>query len=364
VAFVRLFVAIPLAGAAFAFSSSSPAGEQAVRFGLLRVASGLREPVHLAAPRGPAGALYVVERRGVVRVIDGSLRPEPFLDVSRRVGTKGLRGLFSIAFHPHYVSNRRFYVFYADRRGEIVVAEYRSDGRRARPASARTILRIRESAGHAHAHYGGQLAFGPDGRLYAGIGDGVSGGAAAQDRSTLLGKLVRIDVDGRAAEPEVVAYGLRNPWRFSFDRATGTLFIGDVGGNTRRALEEVNVLPRASAVPVNFGWDAFEARRRRAPRPVDNEGSLRFPIVSYGHAGKHCSVTGGFVYRGRDLPSFRGRYFFGDFCSGTVWSLRGRVHRVEPLRLTGLSSFGEDAQGELYFLGITLGSVYRLAAAG
>lgn len=340
---------------------SDARGAPALR--LVVAARGLSSPVHVSAPRGERGRLYVVEQPGRIMVVEGGrVRTEPFLDVRPLVRAGGEQGLLSVAFHPRYSQNRRLYVNYTDRNGDTRVVEYRSDGKRALPASARQLLFVKQPYPN---HNGGQVAFGPDGALYVGMGDGGSGGDPenrAQNPATLLGKLVRIDVDAPARR-KIAAHGLRNPWRFSFDRRTGDLWIADVGQD---AWEEIDFLPRRLLrTTVNYGWDAYEGRARFEPKTLA-PGRLVQPIVQYANGpGGRCSVTGGFVYRGSAVPSARGRYFYGDYCSGTVWSVRAAGGKARGLRrerftLKGLSSFGEDARGELYLVGHA-GTVYRLA---
>jgi glucose/arabinose dehydrogenase len=331
----------------------------------LRVfASGLVQPTHVAAPRSEPTRLYVVELAGRIRVlVRGRLRAEPFLDIRNLVTSGGEQGLLSVAFHPRYAQNRRFYVNYTDQRGDTRVVEYRSDGTRAIEGSRRELLFVDQPYAN---HNGGQLAFGPDGRLWVGMGDGGSGGDprnVAQNMSSLLGKLLAIDVDENDPEPRIMALGLRNPWRFSFDRRTGDLYLGDVGQNS---WEEVDYVPRRNLRRLrNFGWDVYEGHavyERKARNPA---GVLVRPIRVYPLSGGHRAVSGGFVYRGSDFPATRGRYFYGDFGSGTVWSLRmigGKVRqfRREPFRVSQLASFGEDARGELYLVSLG-GRIYRLA---
>jgi glucose/arabinose dehydrogenase len=289
---------------------------------------------------------------------NGRLRPTPFLDIRGRVGSDSSeQGLLSMAFHPDYAKNRRFYVDYTDRQGDTRVVEFRSDGRRGLPKTAREILRVKQPFTN---HNGGQLEFGPDGKLYVGMGDGGSGGDPqdnGQDPRSRLGKLLR--TDPLSVRWEMAAYGLRNPWRFSFDRTTGDVYIGDVGQNTR---EEVDFRPRGTP-PANFGWARFEANLKFKDVALDPPSPLVFPIFDYGH-DVGCSVTGGYVYRGRSIPQARGRYFFGDYCSGDVLSLRvvdGKATDVrrEPFSVSSLSSFGEDARGELYLVSLD-GAVYKL----
>jgi glucose/arabinose dehydrogenase len=329
------------------------------------VARGLGPLTTLAAPLSEPGRLYVVEQRGVIRVIErGRVRAQPFLDIHTRVSSGGERGLFSVAFHPNYAKNHRLYVDYTDTAGNTRVVAYRSNGRTAIPSSAREIFYQRQPYAN---HNGGQLAFGPDGLLYIGLGDGGSGGDPnnyAQTFGTKLGKIWKLDVDRPGARPQLVAYGLRNPWRFSFDRATGDLYIADVGQN---AWEEVDYVPRAQlATLMNFGWAVYEGNATYdSSRTLDPRGALVPPVEVYSHdAG--CSVTGGFVYRGKSRPDLVGRYFYGDYCSGIVWSLRiedGKATdmRRETFRIPGLSSFGEDPRGGLY--AVTEGGVvYRIAS--
>jgi glucose/arabinose dehydrogenase len=336
--------------------------QRRVRLRLVRVASGFDSPTHVAAPRNEASRLYVVEQAGRILVLDRGRR-RVFLDIRRLVQSGGEQGLLSVAFHPNYARNRHFYVNYTDNGGDTRVVEYRSNGRRALPGSARRILFVAQPYSN---HNGGQLAFGPDGMLYVGMGDGGSGGDPenrAQNLRTLLGKLLRIDVNRRGADPEIVGYGLRNPWRFSFDRGNGDLYIGDVG---QGRFEEIHYTRRRSAGLENYGWDVYEGRaifEQKEPNPA---GRLVHPIAVYGRAGGNCTVVGGFVYRGRRIPSLRGRYFYGDFCSGIVWSLRVRGGRAttlrrEPFSVDSLSSFGESARGELYLVSLN-GTLYRLAA--
>ena len=320
-------------------------------------------PTHVAAPASERGRIYVVEQAGRIRVaVNGRLRATPFLDIRRLVRSGGEQGLLSVAFHPSYARNRRFFVNYTDRSGHTRVVEYRANTARTRavPSAVKQWLFVRQPYPN---HNGGQLAFGPDGRLYVGMGDGGAGGDPenrAQNMSTLLGKLVRLDVSRPRPSPQIAALGLRNPWRFSFDRASGDLWIADVGQN---AWEEIDWLARARLrALINYGWDVYEGRARFESKDL-SRGALVQPVEVYSHS-LGCSVTGGFVYRGSAVPAARGRYFYGDYCSGIVWSLRlvdGRAPDVrrESFRIEGLSSFGEDARGELYATSLN-GRVYRL----
>jgi glucose/arabinose dehydrogenase len=328
-------------------------------------ARGFDSPVYATAPSSEPGRLYVVEQPGVIRVlVNGQLRAKPFLDIRSLVKSGGEQGLLSVAFHPRYARNHRFFVDYTDRNGDTRVVEYRSNGTAALPKTARRLLFVDQPFDN---HNGGQLQFGPDGRLYVGMGDGGSGGDPgnrAQNLNIRLGKLLRLNVDKRGARWQVAGYGLRNPWRFSWDRLTHDLYIGDVGQN---AWEEVDLrTPSQQRLLNNYGWRVWEGRvRYQAGQQVNPRGVLVFPIAVYSHS-QGCSITGGYVYRGKSVASARGRYFYGDYCSGTVWSLRtsgGKLTsgpRREPFSVGNLSSFGEDAAGELYATSLD-GTVYKLS---
>lgn len=347
---------------------------------LTEVAAGLSGPVFLTAPR-PDARLFVVEQPGRIRVVEnGTLLPTPFLDITDRVSSGGERGLLSVAFHPSYAANGYFYVDYTDRNGDTRIERYRvgADRNRADPASARLILQVAQPFAN---HNGGLVAFGPDGKLYVGMGDGGSGGdplGHGQNRATLLGDILRIDVDagdpyavppdnpfvGQAgARGEIWATGVRNPWRFAFDREAGLLYLADVGQN---ALEEVNVVPAASA-GLNFGWNVMEGSRCFSPAEGCGRTGLVVPVLEYGHA-EGCSVTGGYVYRGSRIPALRGHYFYADYCRGWIRSFRHQggqaLDRREwtPGDVGSVLSFGEDAAGELYVLSAN-GCVYRIDPA-
>jgi glucose/arabinose dehydrogenase len=340
---------------------ASDAGLRAVE-----LARGLDRPVHLAAAPGEPGRLYVVGQGGLIQVLeDGELREEPFLDVGALIttGPKGEpaaeQGLLSLAFAADHDESGRFWVDYTDRDGNVRVVEYRARDGVADPSSARTVLVVEKAK---PIHNGGQLQVGPDGAVYVGIGDDGASQASPQslEPGDLLGKVVRLG-DG---EPQVVAYGLRNPWRFSFDRATGDLWIGDVG---ELDWEEVSVVPHGSAEPVNLGWDAYEGFEvvvwdeggHNEPR---GDGELVWPVATFGRTGGCAAAIGGYVYRGEAIPSLRGRYVYGDFCTGTVWSIDpaepGAVRRELELGTT-IASFGEDEAGELYLVSRT-GTIFRL----
>jgi glucose/arabinose dehydrogenase len=355
------FTALVLAAASLLLGAAVTAsGAPRSTLGLVRVAR-VVQPVFATAPTSEPGRLYIVELPGKIVVLEkGRLRT--FLDIRSIVRSGGEQGLLSLAFDPAYSVNHFFYVDYTDRNGDTRVVRYRSNGAAAVLRSAKPLLFVKDFAPN---HNGGQLQFGPDGRLYWGDGDGGGEGdpyGNGQNLTRPFGKIESLDVRGPRASPRLVAYGLRNPWRFSFDRATGDLYLGDVGQNR---WEEVDFLGRGSTLPANFGWKRFEGLHLYDPSAaLLPRGGYVPPIVEYPHS-QGCSVTGGYVYRGRLVPDLGGRYLFGDFCSGAVWSLQvvdGKAADVrrEPFTVRGLSSFGEDAQGELYVMSVTNGSVYRL----
>ena len=341
---------------------ASSARAEAVR--VVEIASGYDSPVHVTAPRSEPKRLYIVEQRGVIRVIQsGRKRSAPFLDIHTRVGCCGEQGLLSVAFHPKYAKNRKFYVNYTNRNGDTEIVQYRSNGKKAILRSRKLLLRIKQPFGN---HNGGQIAFGPNGLLYIGVGDGGDAGDpgnVSQNMNSRLGKMLTLNVNKRSPKPVIVGLGLRNPWRFSFDRKTGDLYIGDVGQN---AFEEIDFLRKGTKGLINYGWDAFEGNADFEPGNLNPAGKLVGPIATYGRSSG-CSVTGGHVYRGQKVPAMKGRYFYGDFCQGTIWSLKvdssgkARGKKRHPFRVSSLSSFGENARGELFMTSLG-GSIYRLAA--
>lgn len=341
-----------------------------------RVVRGLSMPLHLTAPAGDP-RLFIVEQVGRIRIVKkGVLVAQPFLDIVSKVGSGGERGLLSLAFHPRYAENGYFFVNYTDRNGDTQVERYHvsKDPDVADAASAHAILHVGQPYSN---HNGGHILFGLDGMLYVGMGDGGSGGDPhryGQDRTTLLGKLLRLDVDRgdpyavppdnpfvreTGARPEIWAYGLRNPWRMAFDGPTDLLYIADVGQNK---WEEVNVQP-AKAAGLNYGWNRMEAEHCYG-LPVCVKGGLVLPAVEYDH-GEGCSVTGGVVYRGKQLPFVAGHYFYSDYCNGFLRSFtyeNGVVTNRHSWKVDDLGqvlSFGEDGAGEVYILSGN-GSVYRL----
>ncbi|OLC69911.1 MAG: hypothetical protein AUH78_22545 [Gemmatimonadetes bacterium 13_1_40CM_4_69_8] len=342
------------------------------------VARGLDDPLYLTAPPGDARR-FVVEQGGRIRIIrDGQVLATPFLDLRDSVGAGGERGLLSVAFHPQFARNGWLYVNYTDKHGDTRVKRFTvsADPDRADPTSGKQILFIAQPYAN---HNGGLVMFGPDGMLYVGMGDGGSGGdphGNGQNKRTLLGKLLRIDVDrgdpyaippdnpfvGAAdARPEIWATGLRNPWRFAFDRATGLLYIADVGQNL---WEELDIVP-ASRSGVNYGWNVMEGAHCYGAGGCDATGLP--PALEYDHS-YGCSIIGGFVSRGRASPSLDGQYFFSDYCQGWLRSITYQNGRITSRtvwkvpRLGQVLSFGEDAAGEIYVLSDN-GNVYRIAEA-
>ncbi len=348
------------------------------------VVTGAAAPVDIVAAPGDASRLFVVEQGGRIRILrNGAFAATPFLDVASLIATGGERGLLGLAFHPQYATNGRFFVDYTRASdGATVIAAYRVSTAtldRADPASAQVLLTIAQPFEN---HNGGALRFGPDGYLYIGMGDGGSAndpGNRAQDPNELLGKLLRIDVDGGTpyasppdnafvasglGRPEIFALGLRNPWRIGFDRVTGDLYIGDVGQD--RA-EEIDFPLRGAPAGANFGWRVVEGNRctglsgAKCPSP-----QYVAPILTYEH-GPGCSVTGGVVYRGKRVPALYGRYLYGDYCSGQIFAAvrdadgQWRAEQVLDADQR-IGTFGEDADGEVYWSDLASGALYRMAA--
>jgi cysteine-rich repeat protein len=353
-----------------------------------RVASGLSSPVYVTAPPGDVSRIFIVQQTGAIRILEwGTLLPTPFINLSAKISCCAERGLLSMAFHPQYATNGRFYVDYTDTAGRTVVASYQvsADPDIADPASESILLQVSQPFSN---HNGGQLAFGPGGYLFISMGDGGSGGdpfGNGQSLDTLLGKVLRIDVDGAApyaipptnpfagpGDPgldEIWAYGLRNPWRLSFDELTGDLYVGDVGQNS---FEEIDYQPVTSPGGENYGWNIVEGNGHcfSPPTGCDQTG-LTLPVLEYSHA-EGCSVTGGFVYRGCQMPDLHGRYFFADFCTAFIRSFRivggtatDMMDHTSELAAGGgfsigsISSFGQDARGELYITDLG-GEVFKI----
>ena len=318
-------------------ASPPPATSNSLR--LQTVTAVLSSPVFLTAPTGDVGRLFIVEQGGLIRILnslDGTPRATPFLDVAGLIVTGGERGLLGMAFDPNYAGNGRFYIYYTNTAGDIVIARY---GVSSNPdianAGAQAILKTIAHPTNQN-HNGGMLAFGPDGCLYAGIGDGGGSGdpnGNAQNTNSLLGKILRLDpetgsacgtdnpfANGTGGAPEVWSFGLRNPWRFSFDRSTGVLYIGDVGQDQREEVDAV-VGPNAGQ-GVNFGWNIMEGFACFNPPSGCNSSGLTPPILDYSHDAGACSVTGGYVYRGTLNPAVNGSYFYADYCAGFVRSFQ------------------------------------------
>ena len=388
----------------FALFGAAQAGSaapipQAVSIALKPVAGALQRPVVIASPPDTSGRLFIAEQRGVIKVYDGAkILPAPFLDISSIVNANGNeQGLLGLAFHPDYAVNGYFYVNYTSKSGvgDTVIARYRrSDANPniAGPSPDGILLSIAQPEAN---HNGGDLHFGPDGYLYIATGDGGGGGdrhgaiGNAQDLSSLLGKILRIDVsnantgDGlaydipasnpfasdnnAATRAEIWAYGLRNPWRFSFDALTGDLFIGDVGQGRR---EEIDFQPAARQDAANYGW-----RCREGDQPFNmgtsNCGSAIFtaPILAYSTPTNPCgAVTGGYRYRGSQFPQLSGVYFYADYCTGAIWGAtqNGNTWATSVVLDTSawISAFGEDQNNELYVADLAGGQLYRVVGAG
>lgn len=349
------------------------------------ITSGLDSPVAITHAGDGTGRLFVTQQGGRIMIIEnGALVATPFLDVAALASSGGERGLLSAAFHPAYETNGFFFINYTNLGGDTVVARYsvlEGDPNLANPASATILLVIDQPSSN---HNGGQLQFGPDGFLYIGMGDGGGAGDTsnnAQDPQELLGKMLRIDVDGAlpyeipgtnpfVGDPttldEIWAIGVRNPWRFSFDRLTGDLFIADVGQSN---IEEVDFQPAASTGGENYGWRLMEGSQCFNPAVGCDNGTLTLPIVEYTHA-EGCSITGGYRYRGALAPGLEGAYLFGDYCSGTIWGATengGSWQRSEFLQTSlSFTTFGEDEDGEMYVADDsfgTNGTIYRITTA-
>lgn len=381
-----LFAAL-LAAPGIAQAQEATAWEPA-RFGeaftLTEIVSGLSSPTGFVDPGDGSGRLFIVEQTGAIQVLEnGALLDAPFLDLSDQVSGGSEQGLLGLAFHPDYAENGQFFINYTDLDGNTSIDRYRvsdDDPNLADPESGEQLLFVEQPFRN---HNGGQLAFGPDGFLYIALGDGGSGGDPqnnGQNPATLLGGILRIDIDsptgdlaygipsdnpfadGADGAPEVYIYGLRNPWRFSFDRETGDLYIADVGQN---GMEEITMLPTGEQAGANLGWNRLEGSACFADAACDPDGTV-LPTVEYNHEFG-CSVTGGYVMRGGLIPALDGVYLFGDYCSGLLWGTArdadGAWQTSEPVE-TGLniSSFGQGPDGELYVVDLN-GAVYQVVEA-
>lgn len=339
-------------------------------------ATGFNDPVEIV--HAGDSRLFVVQQSGQIRVLNsnGTVNATNFLNVQPLISTGSERGLLGLAFHPQFATNGFFYINYTNTAGNTVIARYtRSIANQdvADPSSAQILLTITQPFSN---HNGGCLRFGPDGYLYIGMGDGGSGGDPqnnGQNTNTLLGKMLRIDVDsgspysspatnpfvGVAGSDEIYAIGLRNPWKFSFDRQTGDLWIGDVGQNQ---IEEINKVAAGTGAGLNFGWRCYEGNQTY-PATCTSTGPYTMPVAQYTHANSACSITGGYVYRGTTYPNMQGKYFFADYCNsriGYVSNTGGTVTFTNPF--TGnFTSFGEDINGELYIAGVSNGIIYKIS---
>lgn len=381
----RLAGGIGIVAILFTLGSASPASAATVV--LKPVASGLSKPVLVTNAHDGSGRLFIVEKTGKIRVMkNGALLPTPLIDLTSQVSTGSEQGLLGLAFHPSFKTNGLFYVDFTRLNGDTVIDQYRvspTNGNVAVLSSVRHILTVFQPYDN---HNGGNIVFGPDGYLYIGMGDGGSGGDPGnrgQSVNTLLGKLLRINVNGsvgtqqyripsgnpyigKTGRDEIWSLGLRNPWRFSFDRLTGDLWIGDVGQDRYEEIDRSTVAGSARGRGVNFGWRQLEGRHCYNPATGCNTTGKLMPVVEYPHS-EGCSVTGGYVYRGTAIPSLVGRYVFGDYCSGRIWTVaKGAPSPMTKALLMDtnllISSFGEDEHGELYVCDLA-GTVYRFTAA-
>ncbi len=352
----------------------------AIRIDLQPFAEGLDSPVYATGTADESGRLFALEQPGRIRIIgtDGSVATTPFLDIRDRIISGGERGLLGLALHPDFATNGRLFVDYTQAPdGATVISEFQAKGDAADPASEQILLTIPQPFAN---HNGGMVAFDSTGMLVIGMGDGGSGGdpqGNGQNRDALLGKLLRIDVDGgkpyglpkdnpflhaTKARPEIWDLGMRNPWRFSFDRQTGDLFIGDVG---QSSWEEIDS-ERAGTGGLNYGWNLMEGRH--CFQGGCDPSGLTLPVAEYGHDGG-CSVTGGYVYRGSKFPLLVGGYLFSDYCTGTIWALAAVVALANGAAVQAtvgsagfsVSSFGQDDDGELYAVDLS-GRILKVVA--
>ena len=375
----------------------------------LLIADGYKKPVFITSYPNNAKLLYIVEQAGLIKIInDGKKLSRPFFDINKRVVNPNRpgdeRGLLGFAFHPNHTNNGKFYINYMDNDGNTIISEFSTNSElRANHKSERIILKLKQPYGN---HNGGDIQFGPDGYLYISIGDGGKAGDplnAGQDLSSLFGKIIRIDIEQKPygipksnpffgqkdKREEIWAWGLRNVWRFSFDKQTGDKYLADVGQNK---WEEVNFEPASSKGGLNYGWRIMEANHCYDPKEnCPTEGLIK-PIIEYPNDANHpafafriieelsfsetdvegCSVTGGYVYRGQKIKSMQGQYIFGDYCSGNIWTLKvvnGKAinfkNRTEEINIGGgefttyISSFGQDSDGEIYIIDYN-GGIYKL----
>jgi len=385
-------VAVPIPSLAPQALAAAQATGVLPRLALEAAISGLVQPVFVTGAGDGSGRLFLVEKPGAIRIWkDGQLLAEPFLDICDRIRSSGSeQGLLGLAFAPDFARSGYFWVNYIDLSGNTSIARFQAapGSNTADPGSEFKILDVKQPAPN---HNGGMLAFGPDGYLYAGLGDGGGAGDPSgngQSPATFLGKMLRLDVtsdpsrpyvvpvqnpwvrarlNGRDVLPEVWAIGLRNPWRYSFDRTTGDLWIADVGQNKYEEVDRVEAAAgKTLEGGVDFGWSIMEGMHCFPESAACRKDGLQLPVVEYQHGANGCSITGGYVYRGKLIPGLDGVYLYGDYCSGRIWTLSpaadGRWRSALALESgLGISSFGEDDSGEMYVVDLK-GGVYRIAA--
>lgn len=343
------------------------------------IASGFSQPVVITAtPAKNDKRIFIVEQGGAIRIIqaDGTVVSQPFLDISSKVLKGGEMGLLGLAFSPNYAKDGNFFINYIDKSRNTIIARYHgTSADQADPASEQVILSLAQPYDN---HNGGALLFGRDGQLYAALGDGGSGGDPqnrAQDLNSLFGKLLRLDVsqlpyripsnnpfaNQNGKKGEIWDYGLRNPWRISFDRKNGDLYIADVG---QGAIEEIDLETTDSKGGINYGWRCFEGSKDFNISGCQSRDSYAFPILEYDHSEERCSVTGGYVYRGKEYPALDGKYFYGDFCSGQLYTAEKVESQWQTTLITKtpyrISTFGEDSQGEVYLANYATGDIYQI----
>lgn len=350
-------------------------------------ASGLDQPVFITSARDGTGRLFIVEQTGRIKILkNGVIRSTPFLSLAGIVSTGFEQGLLGLAFHPNYKTNRKLYVHFTNRDGDSVIREYRASATNKNVVATSTKRKILKVSQPYANHNGGMLAFGPDGFLYVGLGDGGSAGDPgnrAQRLDTLLGKILRIDVNGTSGSRnyrtpstnpfvgvpgrnEIWQYGLRNPWRFSFDRATGNLWIGDVGQGSWEEVDRAVRTASGAGRGINWGWRVLEGMHCFNPSSGCDTSGKTMPLTEYGHGSGRCSVTGGYVYRGSAVPALRGGYVFADYCSGEIWVVAAGAAAPAAATLLldtnlRITSFGENASGELFVVDHG-GRLYKIVA--
>lgn len=344
---------------------------------LVKFATGLTSPVEITNAND--SRLFVVQQNGIIKIIqpDGTINPTNFLNISSKILFNGERGLLGLAFHPQYSTNGYFFVYYNNTAGNVVLARYSVNSTNpdvADPNSEKILLNIPKPFAN---HNGGSIHFAPDGKLWVITGDGGSAGDPnnnAQNKNSLLGKMLRLDVDATGpynippdnpfvgntidGADEVWAYGLRNAWKFSFDLTTGNAMIADVG---QGAIEEINKMPITQA-GINYGWRCYEGNTAYNTTGCPAQSTMTFPVAVYDHSGGKCSITGGYVYRGTQYPSLQGKYFFADYCSNQIGILNtdNSITWTSAYSGNGFSSFGQDSQKELYVAGVESGKIYKI----